>query len=216
MGMKNETIYIKVDKNSLVKKPNVVLSDIAKMTCSDEAALRQIKQIKLYTFHDTPGKKKKREQFQAFSILKIIELIHKDYPNMEVVNNGEIDFIIVYESKEPNKNLMILKSILLCITFFFGSAFSIMTFNKDVGVSEIFNDFYRQVMGSESSGFTIIEISYSIGLSLGILVFFNHIGRKKITPDPTPLQVQMRKYEQDVDTTFIENSSRKGKNIDVS
>jgi len=214
--MKNETIYIKVDKNSLVKTPNVVLNDVVKMTCSDEAALRQIKQIKLYTFHDTPGEKKKREQFQAFSILKIVELIHKDYPNMEVVNNGEIDFIIVYESKEPNKNLMIVKSILLCITFFFGSAFSIMTFNKDVGVAEIFKDFYQQIMGSESNGFTIVEISYSIGLSLGILIFFNHIGRKKITPDPTPLQVQMRKYEQDIDTTFIENSSRKGKNIDVS
>ena len=45
--------------------------------------------------------------------------------------------------------------------------------------------------------------------------FFNHVGRKKITPDPTPLQVEMRKYENDIDTTFIENSSRGGSNIDV-
>ena len=31
----------------------------------------------------------------------------------------------------------------------------------------------------------------------------------------TPIQVQLRKYEQDVDTTFIENASRGGKEIDV-
>ncbi len=47
------------------------------------------------------------------------------------------------------------------------------------------------------------------------MVFYNHVGRKKITDDPTPIQAAMRKYEQDVDTAYIETSSRKGKNIDV-
>jgi stage V sporulation protein AA len=42
------------------------------------------------------------------------------------------------------------------------------------------------------------------------------VGRKKITPDPTPIQIEMRKYEKDVDTTFIENAGRGGHSIDVS
>ena len=50
---------------------------------------------------------------------------------------------------------------------------------------------------------------------IGILIFYNHIGKKKITDDPTPVQVAMRKYEQDVDMTYIEESSREGKTIDV-
>ena len=50
----------------------------------------------------------------------------------------------------------------------------------------------------------------------GIILFFNHVGRKKITPDPTPIQIEMRKYEKDVDTTFIENAGRGGHSIDVS
>ena len=45
---------------------------------------------------------------------------------------------------------------------------------------------------------------------------FNHIGKKKITSDPTPIQVEMRKYEKDVDTAFIENAGRKGHEHDVS
>lgn len=45
---------------------------------------------------------------------------------------------------------------------------------------------------------------------------FNHIGKKKITSDPTPIQVEMRKYEQDVDMAFIENAGRKGHEHDVS
>ena len=42
------------------------------------------------------------------------------------------------------------------------------------------------------------------------------MGSKKITPDPTPMQVEMRKYEKDIDTTFIENAERKGHSIDVN
>lgn len=57
---------------------------------------------------------------------------------------------------------------------------------------------------------------YCLGLAVGILVFFNHIGKKKITSDPTPIQVEMRKYEQDVDMAFIENAGRKGHEHDVS
>ena len=49
-----------------------------------------------------------------------------------------------------------------------------------------------------------------------IIIFFNHVGKKKITPDPTPMQVEMRKYETDIDTTFIENAERKGHSIDVN
>jgi stage V sporulation protein AA len=39
--------------------------------------------------------------------------------------------------------------------------------------------------------------------------------KKKIDSDPTPLQIQMRQYEKDVNTTVIENASREGKKEDV-
>lgn len=34
--------------------------------------------------------------------------------------------------------------------------------------------------------------------------------------NPTPIQVEMRKYEKDVDTAIIENGARRGENLDVS
>ena len=71
------------------------------------------------------------------------------------------------------------------------------------------------MIGKESDGVTELEIFYAIGMPIGIMVFYNHIGKKKVTHDPTPIQVEMRKYEQDVDTTFIKNASREGKSIDV-
>lgn len=171
---------------------------------------------KIYTFKDAIDTKKQKNEMRVFSVLKIIELIHEEYPNVDVTNEGEKDFIVEYipNPRKP-KWINAVKTVLLSIIIFFGSSFTIMAFNNDVSVTEVFSKFYMQVMGKASSGVTELEICYSIGLSVGILIFFNHVGHKKITPDPTPIQVEMRKYETDIDTAFIENAERKGHSIDV-
>ena len=41
-----------------------------------------------------------------------------------------------------------------------------------------------------------------------------HFTTAKIDSDPTPLQIQMRQYEQSEETTIIENASREGKKLE--
>ncbi len=211
---KTTTLHLKIGRNTVVWDRQVRLSDIADMECTDEAALRQLKQKKIYTFREDTGSRK--NQLVVVSVLKIMEEIHKDYPELEISNEGETDFIIEYVPfPEKPEWVNLTKTIVLCILIFCGAAFTIMAFNNDVGVGDVFAKFYHQVTGIESDGVTELEICYSIGLSFGILIFFNHVGRKKITHDPTPIQIEMRKYESDLDTAFIENAGRKGHSIDV-
>ena len=211
-----DTLYLKIDQNVVVDSCQVHLQDIASMECTNEAVLRQLKQKKIYTFQEQDTTKQKKIRIQVFSVLNIIQQIHEDYPDLEVQNIGESDFIIECKAGiVENKVLDIAKTVVLCVVIFFGAAFTIMTFNNDVGVGEVFTQLYEQVTGSKSDGVTEIVIFYAIGMPIGITIFYNHIGKKKVTHDPTPIQVEMRKYEQDVDTTFIENASREGKSIDV-
>lgn len=211
--MSNETLYLKIEQNILVKKPSLYLSDIAKVECEREDILRQVKQIPVYRFTETARRGKK--QVQTFSVLKIIELIHEKYPQLEINNIGESDFVIHYAPVEERKAWQAFKTCFVCAVLFFGAAFMIMTFINDVSVTEVFDKFYMQITGREAPEITALEISFCIGLPVGTLIFYNHIGKKKLTDDPTPVQVAMRKYEQDVDTTYIESSSREGKSIDV-
>lgn len=211
-----DTLYLKIDQNVVVDSYQVCLQDLASMECTNEAVLRQLKQKKIYTFPRKDTLNGKKHRIQVFSVLKIIQQIHEDYPDLEVQNVGESDFLIECNAGvTENKPLQIAKTAVLCIVIFFGAAFTIMTFNNDVGVADVFTRLYQQVIGKESDGVTELEIFYAIGMPIGIMVFYNHIGKKKVTHDPTPIQVEMRKYEQDVDTTFIENASREGKSIDV-
>ncbi len=217
MSANDETVYIKIDQNVLVFDRHITIGDIAAVTSSNETMVRKIRQKKFYSFSPPPASKKNvKVQREIFSVLKVVELIHEEFPNAEIQNEGESDFILEYRREpEPAGWVDFLKTAALCLVVFFGGAFTIMSFNNDIGITELFGKFYEQVTGAEQSGVTELEVMYCIGLALGILVFFNHFGKHKITPDPTPIQVQLRKYEQDVDTTFIQNAGRGGKEIDV-
>lgn len=206
----NEVLYIKIDKNIELDHIDVTLGDVAKMECINPAVTNRLKTVKLLKIQ---AEKSNR---YIYSILKVVELIHQIYPNLEIQNLGETDFIIEYESSAYAKDRWkYIKVILLCFTVFFGSAFSIMAFNNDVGINDVFAQVYELIMGESSDGFTILEISYSIGIAVGIVIFYNHLGGKRITKDPTPMEVQMRLYEDDVNTTLIEGCNREGTNIDV-
>lgn len=211
MKEKNETIYIKADRSSVCREPHIRLQDVMSVQCADAAVCAAVKNKTLYHFEETKGKKR----IEVFSVLKVIALIQQDFPQAEIVNCGETDFVVQYVKKTEVRWLEMTKLAVMLVVIFLGAAFTIMAFNNDVAVGDVFARFYGQVMGTDKPRVTEIEIAYCLGLAVGILVFFNHIGQKKITPDPTPIQVQMRKYEQDVDSTFIENAGRKGHEHDV-
>lgn len=215
MKEKKQTVYLKADRNSVSHEPQIKIQDVMSVQCTDPAICAGIKNKTLYTFQKKDSKKKKR--IEVFSILKVIELIQNDYPDVEIVSYGEQDFVVEFvDAPVAPKWLEIVKVVVMVVVIFLGAAFTIMAFNNDVSVGEVFDRFYQQVMGTEKPQVSEIEIFYCLGLAIGILVFFNHVGKKKITSDPTPIQVEMRKYEQDVDNTFIENAGRKGHEHDVS
>ena len=199
MSSENQTLYIKGSRDVEVTKPDVTLGDILTMECSDKKLLPKIKTIRLLKFHG--GK----QQRCAVSVLKIIECIHGQFPRIEVQNLGETPAFIWH----------MVKTVFVAAVTFFGAAFSIMAFNNDVDVTRMFGQIHELITGQQSDGFTILEITYSVGLTAGILIFFNHLGKRRFTADPTPMEIQMRLYENDIQTTLVETAERKGEELDV-
>jgi len=204
-----ETVYMKAEGNRVVYKANVTIQDVLKVECTNASILRTIKQMSLYHFN--------HEHSVVFSILKVIERIHQDYPNINIVNCGETDFIVEYVKSTVKSSVWEkIKLGIVAIIVFFGSAFTIMTFHNDIGIEDVFARFYVQLMGVEKPMITELEISYSIGLAVGIIVFFNHFSKRRLSKDPTPIEVEIKKYNQDLIMTKIAESDEKGHKEDVS
>lgn len=202
--MPQDTLYLKIDQNVQVHMPKVYLKDIAQITCSNREIENRIRALAF------PGAVGKQPGRYVQSVMEVINCIQKEIPGLEVNNIGEADFIITYEkSKQPSQFFSWLKTAGICVLSFFGAGFSIMTFNNDVNVTKLFAQVYELFTGQTSDGFTVLELCYSFGLGMGIIIFFNHFAGKKLTADPTPLEVQMRTYEDDINTTIIEASRHK-------
>lgn len=199
----SETLYMQFDRNVEVEHPKVQLQDVAKLACRDDKILNRCRVLPVISLEaGKPGR-------YVVNVMDIVAKLGKEETGLDIVTSGEPVFIVTFVTdtrKHPVKEW--LKAGGVCIITFFGMAFSIMTFNNDVDLGKLFSQIYQQVMGRPSDGFTILEISYSIGLGLGVLLFFNHFGKWKLTQDPTPMQVQMRLYEEDVNTTILEDKQR--------
>lgn len=210
MSANQETVYIKGERDVEVKKTDVTLGDIVTLECSNKAMIPKLNVLKILKIPENG-----RHRY-VISILKIIACIHEKYPGVDIQNMGETDIIVTYEEQKTSGAAMhVVKTIFVALLTFAGSAFAIMTFNNDASVSDLFSQVYEFVMGSKTDGFSIMEVSYSVGITIGILVFFNHFGKRRFTVDPTPLEVQMRVYENDIQTTLVENASRKGEELNV-
>ncbi len=207
----SEILYLKFGKNTRTYNQTITLGEAGEMQCADSAIVNRLKTEKLYIFQNVKKGKHSCAARRVFSILEVVEKIQGVYPNLEIQNMGEQDFIVEYSTKPKEQPaLTFLKVAVVCLICFFGSAFSIMAFNNDVSTVDMFGQFYMLMTGQESDGFTILELTYSLGLAAGIIAFFNHIGGRRLTKEPTPIEVEMRLYEDDVNTTLINTASRNG------
>lgn len=217
--MANAILYIMAKQNVKIAscgarsdtKSDVELADVASIYCEDEAARAKAKAMKIHRF------KKDGEGRVVISIMKVIEELTKLIPGVTVESIGATDIIIETSSfqkdtpSSKNGFWEWIKVAFVALICFFGSGFTIMAYHNDIGISEVFVRIYELVTGESSNGCTVLEASYSIGLAAGIIIFYNHIGGKRLTPDPTPLEVEMRNYERDVNQAIVELNERSNK-----
>ena len=210
-GSSKKTLYLKLNEISEVHEKSVFLKDVAEMYCEDQVTLNRCKALKIKTIHQ------ERDKRYVETVLDVIQKIQEMDSAIQVTNVGETDFIIDYQKQKPPRLAWHwAKTVFVCMVCFFGASFAIMTFNNDVSIKDVFGELYRLIIREESNGFTVLELSYSVGLALGIVVFFNHFAVWKLNTDPTPLEVEMRLYEDNISKTLIQNDGRKESGIDVT
>ena len=206
----NEEVYISFSKSSECCNDRVKLRDVAEIWCNDETLMSGIGNVVLAHPND------KKDRVYVFTAISVVKILLKKYPEININCLGASEFAVVYrKSKSDNKLWNTIKIILISLIVFAGGAFAIMAYGNDVDIQNIFEKITAYITGDEEKNTSIIQIAYSVGLSVGIIAFFNNFGSRRKLKDPTPMQVSMRTYEEDLYTSIIDSNIREGKIGDV-
>ncbi len=211
-GGERMDIYIKPnEKITITGRKIVYLKDVGELWIPGQSSACLENLVVFQIPEDT-------EKTYLLSVMDIIKAITLKFTDATVNNVGETDILLVYQQKrqQPNKSWLYSKIAFISLVLFAGASTSIMSFHSDAQIPKIFQNYYYIFFGEYNDMPLILAIPYTIGLGVGIILFFNHFSKKYITKDPTPIEIEMTTYEKEANTSMIDALNKNSKSGDSS
>lgn len=195
-----QLIYSSISTNICTDHTNVVSGKVIK------GRIEQVEKSEIEKVGKNKTEKVEKSKTEKVEKNKTEEV---EKSEIEIINMGETEVLIKWQY-EKEDHFQRLKTILVSLVILIGSSFAIMSFNEDVAVESLFQKLYSLINGSEHKGYGVLEFMYGVGIAAGIVTFFNHYGNKKMTKDPTPIELKMSQYEDDVNKMVKSECDVKG------
>jgi stage V sporulation protein AA len=144
-------------------------------------------------------------------LLTVIPRIHELLPHADIQPIGEGRTIVQIEGPAAAGKPSIALFVLVWLLLFFGSALTIMNFHADVSMQEVQVRIVEMLTGRRDEHPYVFQIAYSLGIGLGMVIFFNHLFKKKWNEEPTPLEVEMFLYQKNIDHYVVNEEYSKMK-----
>jgi stage V sporulation protein AA len=142
----------------------------------------------------------------VIDIMKVIDLIREFNPDLEVESFGPTQTIV--EIVHPHKSPQFLLVLFVWLLLFVGSGLAIMNFHEDVSMLAVHQKIFKMITGEEQEHPLLLQIPYSVGIGIGMILFFNHLFKKRLNEEPSPLEVEMFLYQQNLDQYVVMNENR--------
>lgn len=142
----------------------------------------------------------------VIDVMKVIEIIRRKAAHIQInlLGSGQTLVEIIYEKKKVHPVFFGLVWLLL----FIGAALAIIYFHEDVSMQQVHQRLYYMITGEFKEQPLLFQVPYSVGLGLGMVLFFNHVFQKRINEEPSPLEVEMFQYQQALDQYVIVNENK--------
>ncbi|GIO65296.1 stage V sporulation protein AA [Paenibacillus sp. FSL M7-1455] len=134
-------------------------------------------------------------------LMQIIPKVQELIPGVKIEPIGQ-NHVLVEVVQNPRKPSLAL-FLLVWLLLFFGSALTIMNFHADVNMQEVQIRTVEMLTGKRDEHPYLFQAAYSFGIGFGMVIFFNHLFKKKWNEEPTPLEVEMFLYQENIDQFVV-------------
>ncbi|WP_238650104.1 stage V sporulation protein AA [Paenibacillus piscarius] len=199
------SIYIQLKNRITVPKgQNVLVRDVAYLITREEWR-EPLYSLLLLQPRESDG------NLILVDLLTVIPKIQELYPHADIQPIGEGRTIVQIAGPATAGKPSIALFVLVWLLLFFGSALTIMNFHADVSMQEVQIRIVEMLTGHRDEHPYMFQVAYSLGIGLGMVIFFNHLFKKKWNEEPTPLEVEMFLYQKNIDQYVINEEYRKMK-----
>ncbi|WP_027964514.1 stage V sporulation protein AA [Halalkalibacillus halophilus] len=187
----NQTIYLRLKNRVEVNlHEKICLKDIAWVDAG-ETIKKQLHSLFLLEIQ------KKHQRYIVIDIFHVTKKINHLYPELEIETVGPNQAILQLSKKRSSIQPIFI--LFIWTLLFIGAAMAIMNFHYDVSMQEVQESLHIMLSGSEENRSVLwLQIPYSLGLGVGMIIFFNHVFNKRLNEEPSPLEVEMFNYEQNL------------------
>lgn len=204
------TIYIQLkNRVTIPKGKGVMLRDVAIIITEPEYK-ELLHSVLLIQPQQSDG------NLILIDMLRIIPCIQKLVPDANIESFGEGRTIVQIADSTGAKKPSIALFVLVWLILFFGSALTIMNFHADVSMQEVQIRIVEMITGRRDEHPYAFQVAYSVGIGFGMVIFFNHLFKKKWNEEPTPLEVEMFLYQKNIDHYVIHQEYNKMKQVEGS
>lgn len=199
----SSTLYLRLRKRIGIKPGGIVtLGHAARLFCADSDIEHKFQSFVLHRHKQEEGNR------VVIDLLQIVRAVQQAEPELTVETFGDPQVLVQVTDKPPKPRIPVL--IIAWLLLFFGSGLAIMNFHTDVSMKEVHQRITELVTGQKSEHPLWFQIPYSLGIGLGMIIFFNHIFRKKLNEEPNPLEVELYMYEENMNAYVVaDEMSRK-------
>ncbi|MGE6524927.1 stage V sporulation protein AA [Bacillus safensis] len=177
----------------------IYLEDVAQIT-GDECAVQKLSKMPVYHVS------KKDRHIAVLDIMHVVKTIKKTWPDIDIQTVGGSEAIV--EIDTGKRQLSPVLFVFVWLLLFVGAALAIMNFHEDVSMRLVHIRLYEMITGKTIEHPYLLQIPYSFGLGLGMILFFNHVFKKRLNEEPSPLEVEMFKYQLDLDHYVALNENK--------
>ncbi|WP_370458030.1 stage V sporulation protein AA [Thalassobacillus sp. CUG 92003] len=206
-----QTVYIRLKQSvTLPRDYDVQLKDVALVTGPNDT-VRKLNETGL---HHITAKDKSLVILDGFFIID--HLLDGDAGALELDLQliGPSQCIVrIQQPKMPVRPWLISG---IWILLFVGAAMAIMNFHYDVSMESVQQKLHFMLTGEEAEHPLWIQVPYSIGLGTGMILFFNHIFKKKFNEEPSPMEIEVFNYQQDLNRYVSLHENKVEKHDDSS
>jgi stage V sporulation protein AA len=198
----SKVVYVRMRRRAVITPKSVVtLGDVARLVADDALASR-LKSLQLHRVSDKDG------NMLLIDMMQVVKAIRDSEPGLVIETFGEPHVLIEITPAgkvKPRKLLLVMAWLLL----FFGSGMAMMNFHADVNMPAVQRRITELITSRSVPHPWLFQIPYSIGVGLGMLLFFNRLLRKRLNDEPNPLEVEMFMYQENVNHYVITEEYRK-------